>query len=101
MEAIDTDLARDIFDSGCITGDRINGLCDGVTGQWYVKFDTYHPAYSKGLPITRVINRMRLQEVLTNYVVKYGGEGVISNDSHVVGYREGIDAEAGEPKVWA
>lgn len=94
-------MAKDLFDVGCITGDRINGLCDGVTGDWYVKFDTFHPAYRKGLPITRVISRMTLQEILTKYVLKYGGEDAITNNSHVVGFREGVCGESKERRVFA
>jgi hypothetical protein len=36
LEAIDTDLANAILEEGCVTGDRINGLCDGITGDWWV-----------------------------------------------------------------
>ena len=28
------DLAESILEEGCVTGDRVNGLCDGVTGDW-------------------------------------------------------------------
>lgn len=34
LEAIDPEVAQAIMNSGCITGDRINGLCDGVSGDW-------------------------------------------------------------------
>ena len=34
LEAIDKEVARKVFSEGCITGDRINGLCDGVSGKW-------------------------------------------------------------------
>lgn len=34
LEAIDVDLAESILQEGCVTGDRVNGLCDGVTGDW-------------------------------------------------------------------
>jgi zeaxanthin epoxidase len=27
-------VADEVMAEGCITGDRINGLCDGVTGDW-------------------------------------------------------------------
>lgn len=37
LEAVDPDMAEDVLNAGCITGDRVNGLCDGVTGDWYVK----------------------------------------------------------------
>lgn len=36
LEAIDQGVADQVLDEGCITGDRINGLCDGVTGDWCV-----------------------------------------------------------------
>lgn len=35
LEAIDTEVAEKVLAEGCVTGDRINGLCDGVTGHWY------------------------------------------------------------------
>lgn len=34
LEALDTHVAQRVYEEGCITGDRINGLCDGVTGDW-------------------------------------------------------------------
>jgi zeaxanthin epoxidase len=27
------------MDAGCVTGDRINGVADGVSGKWYVNVD--------------------------------------------------------------
>ena len=36
LEALDAPAAEQIMAEGCITGDRINGLCDGLTGDWYV-----------------------------------------------------------------
>lgn len=37
LEAIDSDVADEVMRVGCITGDRINGLVDGVSGSWYVE----------------------------------------------------------------
>ena len=34
LEALDTQVAEEILSTGCVTGDRINGLCDGETGKW-------------------------------------------------------------------
>lgn len=34
LEAIDVDVCNEVLRQGCITGDRINGLCDGETGDW-------------------------------------------------------------------
>ncbi|OIW19302.1 hypothetical protein TanjilG_24341 [Lupinus angustifolius] len=82
LEAIDSDVADEVMRVGCITGDRINGLVDGVSGSWYVKFDTFTPAVERGLPVTRVISRMALQEILAGAV----GEDVIMNGSNVVNF---------------
>ncbi|KAL2235126.1 UNVERIFIED_CONTAM: Zeaxanthin epoxidase, chloroplastic [Sesamum indicum] len=34
LEAIDIDVAEEVMCAGCITGDRINGLVDGISGSW-------------------------------------------------------------------
>lgn len=34
LEAIDLDVAEEVMRVGCVTGDRINGLVDGVSGTW-------------------------------------------------------------------
>ncbi|MEW5315554.1 MAG: hypothetical protein WDW38_006974 [Sanguina aurantia] len=99
LEAIDQDVADQVLDEGCITGDRINGLCDGVTGDWYVKFDTFHPAVDKGLPVTRVISRILLQEILSDAVTKYGGPQTIAQSSHVVNFEEYDDKVLGRSQV--
>ncbi|CAN8251381.1 unnamed protein product [Cochlearia groenlandica] len=87
LEAIDTDVAEQVMEAGCITGDRINGLVDGVSGTWYVKFDTFTPAASRGLPVTRVISRMTLQQILARAV----GEDIIRNESNVVDFEDSGD----------
>ncbi|KAF9678500.1 hypothetical protein SADUNF_Sadunf07G0041400 [Salix dunnii] len=84
LEAIDLDVAEEVMRAGCITGDRINGLVDGVSGTWYVKFDTFTPAAERGLPVTRVISRMTLQQILARSV----GDDVILNDSNVVSFQD-------------
>ena len=39
-------------------------LAPALTVRRYVKFDTFHPAVERGLPVTRVISRVKLQEIL-------------------------------------
>ena len=34
LEAIDFEAAEEVLRVGCITGDRINGLVDGISGSW-------------------------------------------------------------------
>lgn len=50
----------------------------------YVKFDTFTPAVERGLPVTRVISRMTLQQILAQAV----GEEVIMNESNVVSFKD-------------
>lgn len=38
LEAIDMDVAEEVMKAGCITGDRINGLVDGISGSWCFLF---------------------------------------------------------------
>ena len=54
----------------------------------YVKFDTYHPAVDRGLPVTRVISRTLLQQILAEAAMELAGENVIQNGVHVVNYKE-------------
>lgn len=101
LEAIDTDLANAILEEGCVTGDRINGLCDGITGDWYVKFDTFHPAVDMGLPVTRVISRVILQQKLAEKAEELEGSGVLLNNCQVEDYEEKVDEATGKKTVWA
>jgi zeaxanthin epoxidase len=34
LEAIDMGVAEEVMRAGCVTGDRINGLVDGISGSW-------------------------------------------------------------------
>ncbi|GAB2255380.1 hypothetical protein Droror1_Dr00009158 [Drosera rotundifolia] len=84
LEAIDMDVAEEVMRAGCITGDRINGLVDGISGSWYIKFDTFTPAAERGLPVTRVISRMTLQQILARAV----GDEIIMNESSVIDFKD-------------
>lgn len=85
-------LAEEVLREGCITGDRINGLCDGLTGDWYCKFDTFHPAADRGIPVTRVISRMKLQEILAHTCQRLAGKDVIVSGVQVVRYENRGDS---------
>lgn len=62
----------------------MNLFCKSIR---YVKFDTFTPAASRGLPVTRVISRMTLQQILARAV----GEEVIRNESNVVDFEDSGD----------
>ncbi|CAK9177405.1 unnamed protein product [Ilex paraguariensis] len=84
LEAIDKDVARRIVEEGCITGNRINGFADGLSGKWFATFDLLTPAMKSGLPVTQVISRMTLQDILFNAV----GQDIVNNNSKVVDFVE-------------
>jgi zeaxanthin epoxidase len=102
LEALDPDVADAVLAEGVMTGDRVNGLCDGLTGDWYVKFDMFHLAADAGLPVTRVISRFTLQRLLADACVRLGGEGVLVNEANVVAFEEtGPSPSAPSSSVWA
>jgi hypothetical protein len=61
----------------------------------YIKFDTFHPAVDKGLPVTRVISRVTLQQILARAVERLAGDQVIYNSSNVVGFQDIVDPATG------
>ncbi|GFH20104.1 zeaxanthin epoxydase [Haematococcus lacustris] len=67
----------------------------------YVKFDTFHPAVERGLPVTRVINRVTLQQLLAEAVIRLGGEDMILGGCHVTAYEEFVDRASGKQQVAA
>lgn len=61
----------------------------------YVKFDTFTPAVERGLPVTRVVSRINLQQILARAV----GEGIIMNESNVVTFKDDGDKVVSNP-IW-
>ncbi|KAI3741449.1 hypothetical protein L1987_59123 [Smallanthus sonchifolius] len=81
---IDRGVADQIMDAGCVTGNRVNGLADGLSGNWLAKYDLMAPATKARLPATLVICRMTLQEILLNAV----GSHIVFNKSKVVDFSQ-------------
>lgn len=61
---IDEELYKEIEARATWTGNRTNGIKDGVRDEWYAKFDLKSPADSRGMPYTCVVDRPDLQEIL-------------------------------------
>lgn len=57
LEAIDEDVARRIMEEGCITGNRINGLADGISGKWY--------AFLQNFNTFMLLNELRSNKLLS------------------------------------
>ncbi|KAK9987260.1 hypothetical protein SO802_032211 [Lithocarpus litseifolius] len=84
LKAIDENAVEKIIKAGHITGNKITGFADGISGEWFTKFDLLTPAVMRRIPITQVICRMALQEILVNAV----GSEVVRNKSKVVDFIE-------------
>ncbi|KAJ0590162.1 putative zeaxanthin epoxidase [Helianthus annuus] len=84
LVGIDKGVADQIMEAGCVTGNRVNGLADGLSGDWLAKYDLMAPASKAKLPVTIVISRMTLQEILLNAV----GSHIVFNKSKVVGFSQ-------------
>jgi len=68
VRRIDESLHDDIIDAATCIGDRINGLKDGVSNEWFATFDLKTPAVRRGQRPSVVIDRPVLQELLLRRV---------------------------------
>ncbi|KAM4079994.1 hypothetical protein ACB094_09G158200 [Castanea mollissima] len=84
LKAIDENAAEKIIKAGHITGNKISDFADGISGEWFTKFDLLTPAVMRRIPITQVICRMALQEILVDAVASE----VVRNKSKVVDFIE-------------
>jgi zeaxanthin epoxidase len=86
LDSIAPDVLEQIWEKSTITGDRVNGLLDGVAGDWFYRFDTRQPCYNNGLPLTLVIARYDLLDILRNAVglENIEMETVVASYEHVV-----------------
>lgn len=82
LKVTDGDAFERIKDKFTLTGDKINGIKDGIRTEWYAQFDLRDPAEKRGLPVTGVIDRPDLQEIYLEALP----DGIICNGDAVVGY---------------
>jgi len=82
LKEMDKDVFERIMEKFTFTGDKTNGIKDGIRDEWYAKFDLAGPAESRGLPITGVIERPDLQEIYLDALP----EGVVRNGDGVTSY---------------
>ena len=82
-----------IMDKFTTTGDKENGIKDGIRTEWYAKFDLATPAEQRNLPYTGVIDRPDLQEIYLNSLE----DGIVQNGDAVASYEK--DPKTGQIKV--
>ena len=64
LRSIDETLYKQIESHATWTGNRTNGIKDGIRDEWYAKFDLKTPAADRSMPFTCVVDRPDLQDVL-------------------------------------
>lgn len=83
---IDPELYSEIESYATWTGNRTNGIKDGVRDEWYAKFDLKTPAQVRSMPFTCVVDRPDLQDVLLTRTKQN-----LLNDAAVVDYAKADD----------
>jgi len=90
LDEMDTKVYNEIMDKFTFTGDKENGIKDGIRTEWYAKFDLASPAEARGMPYTGVIERPDLQSIYLENLP----EGTVRNGNGVVTYE--TDSKTGQ-----
>ena len=72
LKSLDAELYSEIEARATWTGNRTNGIKDGIRNEWYAKFDLESPAKARGMPYTCVVERPELQEIHRRYRTQSG-----------------------------
>jgi len=75
VRCIDRGVYEDILEAATCIGDRVNGLKDGVSNEWFATFDLQSPAEARGQKPSVVIDRPVLQDILLKRVGEYVTKG--------------------------
>ena len=84
LSEMDSNLYNKVCEKFTTTGDKMNGIKDGIRTEWYAKFDLKSPAADRNMPFTGVIDRPDLQEIYLSSLP----EGTVQNGAGVVSYEQ-------------
>jgi zeaxanthin epoxidase len=84
LSEMDSKLYSKVCEKFTTTGDKMNGIKDGIRTEWYAKFDLKSPAAERNMPFTGVIDRPDLQEIYLSSLP----EGTVQNGAGVVSYEQ-------------
>jgi zeaxanthin epoxidase len=90
LKEMDEGVFDQIMEKFTFTGDKMNGIKDGIRTEWYAKFDLKTPAEDRNMPYTGVIERPDLQDIFLNQMPA----GVVQNGDGVSSYTK--DAKTGK-----
>lgn len=79
LNEMDSAVYDQVMEKFTFTGDKMNGIKDGIRDEWYAMFDLASPAEERGMPYTGVIERPDLQEIYLASLpedVMLNGDGV-------------------------
>jgi len=93
LECIAPDVLEQVISAGTVTGDRVNGLLDGESGEWFYRFDTRKPCFKHGLPLTTVVSRFDLLDFLRQAAGEsvHSGCRVVSYENTASGVKVTLD----------
>lgn len=82
LKDMDEKVYNEIMEKFTFTGDKTNGIKDGIRNEWYAKFDLSTPAEVRNMPYTGVIERPDLQDIYLNNLPK----GIVQNGDGIEKY---------------
>lgn len=101
IKTMDKNVYDEVMGKFTFTGDKKNGIKDGIRDEWYAMFDLAGPAKDRGMPYTGVIERPDLQQIFLDSIP----DGIVKNGDGVSGYETNADGsvtallESGESVV--
>lgn len=93
LKEMDGEIFDSIMEKFTYTGDKMNGIKDGIRTEWYAMFDLKGPAEDRNMPYTGVIERPDLQDIYLNNLP----EGCVQNGDGVKSYT--TDSKTGAVSV--
>jgi 2-polyprenyl-6-methoxyphenol hydroxylase-like FAD-dependent oxidoreductase len=84
LKEMDQGVYNEVMEKFTFTGNKMNGIKDGIRNEWYAKFDLGSPAEKRSMPYTGVIERPDLQNIYLNNLPK----GTVRNGDGVLGYEK-------------
>lgn len=99
LNEMDSKVYDEIMEKFTFTGDKENGIKDGIRTEWYAKFDLASPAEVRKMPYTGVIERPDLQEIYLNNIKEgtvQNGDGVVTYSTDSATGRVTAELESGE-----
>jgi len=76
LKVMDRDVFDKVIEKFTYTGDKENGIKDGIRNEWYAKFDLGTPAEDRNMPYTGVIERPDLQQIMLDSIRSADPDGV-------------------------